>query len=122
MKRWRRRLAGIVVGLSLGYVVAGWWTALPATAAQTEAHHDAPAASHPDHSEHSKDAHAATLLSPEGEHLAFVSPVLLTAAGLFVAAVVLGVPALRFRGELPPDPADAHHDDHAHDHAHQAHH
>jgi hypothetical protein len=57
-------------------------------------------------------------LVPRHEDVTWVPYVVISAAGLFVAAIVLGIPAERIRGPLPPDPADTHahdaHDDHAH--------
>lgn len=81
-------------------------------------------AEHSDHAEHAtEDLLAAKALVPTDRDVPFYPTVIALIAGLFVAAVVLGIPALKIRGPLPPDPADSHHDDaHSHDdHAHAAH-
>ncbi len=69
---------------------------------------------------------AAKQIVPEPEQIQWFPRVLWTAAALFVAAIVLGIPALKIRGPLPPDPADSHdahavHGDHHADHHDDAH-
>ena len=51
---------------------------------------------------------AAGQLVPGPGDIPWFRPVLYVAGGLFVAAVVLGIPALKLRGPEPPDPADTH--------------
>ncbi|MCE9590898.1 MAG: hypothetical protein K8S99_10275 [Planctomycetes bacterium] len=69
---------------------------------------------------HDSGAHAASQLVPELRDIPFLQPVLIAVAGLFIAAIVLGIPALKLKSPEPPDPAasDHGHDDHA---AHDAH-
>ena len=58
---------------------------------------------------------AAEMLMPTSrQQVCWYRPVVITAGGLFIAAVVLGMPALAMRGPEPADPAD--------DHTHDAHH
>lgn len=90
------------------------------THAAPAADHDHAAAEHGEHSEHEEAGfNAARELIPSdpAHDIAWYRPVLMAAVGLFAAAIVLGIPALKLRGPLPPDPADTH-DDHAHDDAH----
>lgn len=76
--------------------------------------------------EHQEEGHseagavAAKQIVPEPEQIQWFPRVLWIAAALFVAAVVLGIPALKIRGPLPPDPADSHdaHSAHGDHHAH----
>ena len=146
MKRLTRRAAAVIVGLVLGWYVAGiipvgQSPVVPAPGANyalassaDDAHHDphddhghaaddslniddTPGAQHGAHDEHGVDAvHDAALaaagqLVPRPEDITWYRSVLCVAGGLFVAAVVLGIPALKMRGPEPtdpPDPADTH--------------
>lgn len=145
MKRLTCRAAGAIVGIALGWYVAGVvFTGQPSVAPglganyahASDADHDshgehAPAAEdshgthdvhdeHGDHDQHGADAgHDAALtaagqLVPQSQDIPWFRPVLYVAAGLFVAAIVLGIPALKLRG---PEPADA-----AADHSSSSHH
>ena len=66
------------------------------------------------HDAHSADAEhdvalaAAGQLVPQPEDIPWFGPMLYVVVGLFVAAVVLGIPALKMRGPEPVDPADTH--------------
>ena len=61
----------------------------------------------------------AELLMPQSrQQVCWFRPVVMTAGGLFIGAVVLGMPALALRGPEPEDPADLHDDDHAQDDHH----
>ena len=137
MKRTLRRIVTIIVGLSLGWYAAGL---LPSDfsavevgyASQESQDHDAspsaPADAHePDHTDAAElDGHGATSAGEDHDQPAaapnlaldeepnWYRPVLWGVGILFIAAIVLGVPAMRLRGPEPPDPADQH-DDHSHD-------
>ena len=111
MRRLPRRLVGIVLGLCLGWYAAGvigpGGTGL-ASDTETAASADGHASS--DHSStHHEDNPAAALL-PRADSIRWLRPVLYAALGLFVAAVVLGIPALMLKGpDAPePDPHDGH--------------
>ncbi len=129
-----RRSLGILAGLTLGWYAAGLTPGLNPSMAQHDTHHDA-APTHDDHAGHDHDAHqpapahadtthdanhhepieSASLLVPGPGQVDWYRPVLGIIAGLFVAAIVLGIPALKLRGPEPPDPATAPaHDSHAH--------
>ncbi len=130
MSRFTRRTLAVVLGLALGWYIAG--TAghlLPgASISLADDPHDQatsgqahPSESGPGHSNPSEaDAHgpqAARDLVPGANDVPFIRPVVYATAGLFIAAIVLGIPALALRGPEPPDPADEHahgRDDHAH--------
>jgi len=97
-----------------------------------EGHNHAPGDTHHDHPPKSKAAAAdnhhgegghgdkgtqvAALVSPQHETIGWFRDVLVIVVALFVGAIVLGIPSAWFRGPLPPDPADSHHDDHASGH------
>jgi len=136
MKRFTRRSAAAVVGLVLGWYVAGivfvggpsvvgpgvnYAHASDAAHDSNDDHHHAPVAedphgthdapgAHGDAAEHDAALAAAGQLVPQQEDIPWFGPVLYVAGGLFVAAVVLGIPALKLRGPEPPDPADTHSD------------
>jgi len=59
---------------------------------------------------------SAKLLVPQSGQVPWYRMVIGLAVGLFVAAVVLGVPALKLRGPEPPDPAAAPHSGDSHGH------
>ena len=127
MKRFTRRTLAAIVGLALGWLVAGMvpglGTSLAESPAESHGHH----ASHGDdghanesdvhdthgqsgdHGEHDAALDAARLLNPEWGDIGWYPPVLAVAGGLFLAAVVLGVPAMKLRGPEPADPAADHH-------------
>ena len=134
MNRFTRRTVSAIAGVVLGWYVAGVvpTSGLPALASPSmaeDAHH-APAGHTPsgaeghgltasdthnnahnnDHGEADPALAAANLLVPQAEDIRWYKPVLIAIVGLFVAAVVLGIPALKLRGPEPPDPAS---DDHA---------
>ena len=129
MSRFTRRTLAVVLGLGLGWYIAG--TAghlLPAVGAlRADNPHDQTASgeAHPSESRSGDDnlsgdvAHgpqAAKDLVPGANDVPFIRPVVYAAAGLFIAAIMLGIPALALRGPEPPDPANEHahgRDDHA---------
>jgi len=129
MKRKALRLMGILFGAWLGLYVGGLWgnNVIVAESGQDHHGHDhsADSSDHDghDHGDHS-GPHAADLLKPGENDAPWYSSVLVIAGGLFVAAVLLGIPAMKLKGPEPPDPADDHHghDDHGHgdhdDHGH----
>lgn len=118
IRRFTRRAAGILIGLVLGWYIAGM-VIQPGVIMADDTNHAATASSHaePDHSATgSGDGHghdpaldAAKLLVPGSSgDIFWYGSVLTVAAGLFIAAVVLGAPTLKMRGPEPPDPAVAH--------------
>ncbi len=137
LRRLLLRSVAVTCALILGYVAGGLvdqpLDSTPAYASDAKPasaqrdHHD-----HDDHAAHEKhagsdhgSAHAAgpkavDLIKPNLTEAPFYPFVLKLAVGLFAAAIVLGIPALKLRGPEPVE-ADDHHDDHAHDdhgHAH----
>ena len=142
MKRKLIRCAAILIGAVLGWSAAGL---LPVNvgpsvtyaedtaqdhASHAESHDDHAAASHDSHGSH--EAHhddasavAAKKLVPQSGDIDWYRYVVLAAAGLFIAAIVIGIPAMKLKAPEPaePDDHDHGHDDHAHDQAHgHAHH
>ena len=113
MKRLTRTLA-IVMGLGLGWWVAGLAPQiLPGVEASFADQDEHGQASEGQSVEHEDSA--ASELVPEKKDAPFYKPVLWAIVGLFIAAVVLGIPALKLRGPEPPDPAAAHGHDDEHD-------
>ncbi len=139
MKRVIRRTLGIIVGLMLGWWFAGVamqtsdpWLGVSYGAGvgdetdpnkaiyeysageHAQPHHDTGHGAGHKGDHHDQGVAAAELLMPGSlEQVCWYRPVVTTTGGLFIAAVVLGIPALALRGPEPPDPADAHgHDDH----------
>lgn len=135
MKRFTRRAAAVVVGIVLGWYVAGVVSvgespvAAPGPGASyAQASDTPPHDAHGDHADtadegygtpdahgaHDTDAEhdaalaAAGQLVPGPQDIPWFRPMLYVAAGLFVAAIVLGIPALKLRGPEVPDPADTH--------------
>ena len=112
MIRNTRRTIAVIVALVVGWLAAGYWAHwLPGTATfavdtaeQEQAEADDPGASDPS----SEGGHAADALVPAPGDARFMRPVLIAAGALFLAAIVLGIPALVMRGPDPPDPAEAH--------------
>ncbi len=129
INRITKKLAVVVFGLALGWYVAGIApTAGVSLADDTQSHpkphhppHDLPhhgalqgghgqppthAAADPHHDDHHDPALAAAqLLVPQRGDVGWYRPMLAIAVGLFVAAVVLGIPALKAQR---PDPAADH--------------
>lgn len=86
-----------------------------------------PSDNHENHNAHAEGHDPAIVamqsLKPTPDQIFWYPNVLLAIAGLFLAAVTIGMISLKIRGPLPPDPADTH-DDHTHDdhgHGHDAH-
>lgn len=154
MRRNVRRGIAVAVGLVLGWSAAGLAPAFfggsvslaeeahPASATEGHAsgdgHHHVAGESHDEHAAAGGDhGHAgdhgdhgdtgiiaAQQLVPSQRDVPWLGGVLAAVVLLFIAAVVLGIPALRLRGPLPPDPAEAlAHDEghHAEDHGGGAH-
>lgn len=132
MKRITRRTIGAVIGLSLGWYVYGVVDPIlsgkPSFAHEDKAAHQAAPAGHAERGKHPAEEdseHVAGHLVPADGGAPFIRPVIYAAVGLFVAAIVLGIPAQALRGPEPPDPAEQHeahggHDEHDHggEHAH----
>jgi hypothetical protein len=141
MKRWLRRTLAVVVGLSLGWLAAGFLpSSLSATpnesrpeghvhpstqpAAAAELTHEP--AVEGESGEHDAGLAAAQNLVPAPGSTPWLRPVLFGIAGLFVAALVVGL-AVRAWGIRDPsivateEDQKAAHDDHAHDdHGHDS--
>ena len=132
MKRLCRRSISILIGLVLGWMVAGMMMGESVSLAE-EGHHVEHAADsdadtghgHDDHADHHESAHdghendlaaqAAASLVPKETDIAWYGTVLVLAGGLFLAAILLGYPVMKLSGPEPPDPAADHgHDDHGH--------
>ena len=97
MKRWHRRLLGVVVGLVLGWTAAGWIDAGPRGYAEGASG---------DHAEQTHDpgsSHGPTAGEQLARHaeLAWLPYVLGATVGLFIAAAVFGPWAMRFAGPWP---------------------
>ncbi|MEX0777276.1 MAG: hypothetical protein WD042_16350 [Phycisphaeraceae bacterium] len=105
MKRWSRRVLAVIVGLSLGWYAAGWMpAAIRAEAVTPHAERQAGG-----HGTAGGDAHAtapAKELVPQTEHAAWFGTLLIAIIGLFGAAVVLGIPAMKLRTPEAPEPMD----------------
>lgn len=89
------RTMGVVLGLWLGWQAAGM-------AADTNKG-DTPVAK----------THVDVPLAPSDATGSWYPMVIAIAVGLFVAAIVIGRPAMKLKGEEPAE--DDHHDDHGHD-------
>ncbi len=99
MKRMRKRVAGVVVGLVLGWMAQGYLfeffaaPAAQASPATAVAHADQAA---PGHTEfHTNFAGAENLVPHQNGHAWFVG-LSAAIASLFVLAIVVGVPASKF--------------------------
>jgi hypothetical protein len=113
MKRIRKRVVGVMVGLALGWLAQGWMQDLLTPAhAQTpgDSHASSPATQADD--EHASHAGAEYLaLGPDGQKWALGLGIGI--AGLFALALIVGIPASRYAG---PPVAESDHDDHAAEH------
>ena len=102
----------ILVGLCLGWYVAGLPLFVGISVAEESAlHEEHGPATHDEGGDEAGGAHhdAVRHLVPDPLHKpGWLRPVLWTVAGLFVAAVLLGPLSLKLRGPEPPDPAEAH--------------
>ncbi|MDX1682124.1 MAG: hypothetical protein R3336_03290 [Phycisphaeraceae bacterium] len=106
-----KRLAAIVLGLVLGYAAAGWWG--PSAVSAAPASGPIAAADKGDGKGHHDPSHdAAKRLVPGDEQITWYRPVVTGIGALFLAAVVIGVPALKIRGPEPEESHDDHGDDH----------
>lgn len=124
MRRILFKTFAVVLGLALGWYVAGSMTG-PSFAGDAATGHGETshvAAGHDPHSGSHDDASlaAAQMLVPRPGDADWYSTVLKIAAGLFIAAVVLGIPAMKLKG---PEPAEqpAGDDHHSHDAGHGSH-
>lgn len=120
MKRMTRRSLAILLGLTLGWYAAGLMPGTSVTMAADGGTSTHKSDEHHDHDHDADHAPAATMLSVGPSQSPWLSSVLTAAAGLFAAAIVLGIPAMKLRGPEPVEPAD-HADDHHHDHGHDGH-
>ena len=113
MRRTLRRFWAITLGLALGWYAAGLlpgdFDSPPQAIAAGSASSSGAAADGKSKAPDPGEA-AAAKLTPESlpQQAPFFSAVVFGTVGLFVAAVVLGVPALALKGEDPSDPADTH--------------
>jgi len=125
MNRLSRRVAGAAIGLMLGWWLAGMWgelnTAMPTLAAEeghTQPHDAADAHAHgstahdTDHGDgHAHEAYADPNYVPGEGQTDWYPPVLWAAGGLFIAAIIIGVPMSKLRAPEPattPASHDAH--------------
>jgi hypothetical protein len=95
----------VVLGLCLGWYAAGVIGPGGAgLASDTVAAVSSDGHASSDHSaRHDEDNPAAAML-PQAESIPWLRPVLYAALALFVAAVVLGIPAMMLKGPDPPEP------------------
>ena len=111
MRVLRRRTVGVLIGLCLGWWGAGLAGPYLSSTAASVAGASAAQPAHEggiDHGEGHGDATAALVPGAhERLQLGWYRWVLWSALGLFVAAIVLGIPSLALRGPDLPDPADA---------------
>lgn len=127
MERLTRRTVGVILGLSLGWWVAGLAPHIVPGVGMSfagEAQSTSPSVHtvEDDHGDASGAGHSggrAVHLVPRKADAFWYKPVLIAIISLFVAAIVLGIPALRLRGPELPEPADS--TDAAHDHDAQSH-
>lgn len=117
MKMKLFRTVGIVLALCMGWYAAGLQDSRASGDGHDHSKHghtqnDAASNTAGDdhHAGHAGDA--AKLLKPQPGDAPWYSSMLLIAGGLFVAAIVIGYPAMKIKGPEPADPADDHHDDH----------
>lgn len=103
-------------GLCLGWYFAG--LALPTATLAYDGHGHVAAAGHGGGHGDNAAIHAAEALRPTPDQVRWYPAVVKTAVGLFVAAVILGIPAMKLRGPEPAEPPEhadsAGHDDHGH--------
>ena len=114
MKRFSRRLVGALIGLALGWWLAGVWGDYWAGVHTLHAE-NAPGQTHAAEQAHEEqhEAHADPNFVPGEGQTDWYRSVVLAAAGLFIAAVLIGLPVSRLRREAPPEPAPSH-DAHGH--------
>jgi uncharacterized protein (DUF1501 family) len=109
MKRIRKRVIGVVMGLALGWLAQGWMQDLFAQAQPpaSTAEASSPALQGEDHAiSHAGAEHLAP--GPDGQR--WMMGLGLSIAGLFALALIVGIPASRYAGQ-PAFESD--HDDHA---------
>lgn len=109
MNRYLRRMTGVILGLTLGWLAAGWVLAnSEPPASLTHSTQPVGGLLDPRHIEVSdKGLAAADQLVPT-ENTSWYRPVVGIAIGLFLAAILLGIPSMKMRG---PEPANQGHDD-----------
>ncbi len=135
MRRSAQRILAVVTGLVLGWYLAGMLPGIGASLAVEQAgepphaqtshaadqplpehdtkHGTLPPSSHGGHTDHrSPHENDAIHLLPKPHDMTWFRAVVWSAAGLFVAALVLGIPALKLKGEEPPEPVAGHDNDH----------
>jgi hypothetical protein len=114
------------MGASLAFEQAGESPHAQTGRAADQPHSDRgalPPSSYEGHLDHSSPHENDALpLVPKPHDMTWFRAVVWSAAGLFVAAIVLGIPALKLKGEEPPEPVAGHDDDHSGHESHPAHH
>lgn len=130
MKRIRKRILGVAIGLALGWMAQGyvtqWWqptvaVADVAQAQETQAALDAKADAGKAHNAGAAGQMAdaidapfagAEQLMPDGDDMRGFMVLTVLTLGLFGAAIIIGAPALSFADRHRPDPADDLHHGH----------
>lgn len=100
------RTMGVVLGLWLGWQAAGF--------AEGDGESPVGEANH-------GESHLAEALTPSDASSAWYPAVIVAVIAIFVAAIVIGRPAMQMKGDEPVEEDDHGHDDHGHDgddHAH----
>jgi len=126
MIQFRRRVLGVTIGLALGWSAAGYWSSTT-LAQEPDPHHQDhhwvdvtsegvhdpiphPATHTGEHDAHSQELdqgqQAAAQLVPHPGQVDWYPSVLMALGGLFAAAVVLGVPALKLAAPDKAEPAN----------------
>lgn len=113
MKKITRRVLGIAVGLTLGWLAQGYSAQLlaPSMASAADAASSLPQRPEQDSSVDAQFAGAEQLF-PSSQDLEGFAVFATLALGLFGIAIVIGVPAASFADRSRHDPADELHHDH----------
>lgn len=118
MNRNIRRVVTVIIGLGLGWYVAGVAPLFDNSFAGGDQNHHqesgqgASDVSHDGGHEDDAGLLAARQLVPKPEDITWYPAVLIIAAGLWIAALVFGIPASKLRVPEPAEPDDHSHDDH----------
>ena len=120
MKRIRKRLAGVVVGLVLGWLAQGYafeFLATQEAQASPTTQHVTEEGSVQTESTHSHNHAGAEHLVPHQQGRAWFAGISAGVLGLFALALIVGIPASRFVSQPPAeDDHDDHHDEPLHRH------